>query len=74
MFDFSAERTLQSVDESLARLGLEYVDVIQVGFMCLKLKCLGSCPEIAKLISSFVKIRSFDYPSALRGLSDCKFL
>ncbi|BFY99010.1 hypothetical protein BsWGS_02050 [Bradybaena similaris] len=30
MFDFSAERTLQSVDESLQRLGLEYVDVIQV--------------------------------------------
>ena len=31
MFDFSAERTIQSVEESLERLGLEYVDVIQVG-------------------------------------------
>lgn len=30
MFDFSAERTLASVDESLARLRLPYVDVIQV--------------------------------------------
>jgi len=30
MFDFSAERTLQSVEESLKRLGLEYIDVIQV--------------------------------------------
>ncbi|XP_059146691.1 uncharacterized protein LOC131934638 isoform X2 [Physella acuta] len=30
MFDFSAERTLASVDESLQRLGLDYVDVIQV--------------------------------------------
>lgn len=30
MFDFSAERTLQSVDESLTRLGLDYVDIIQV--------------------------------------------
>ena len=30
MFDFSAERTLQSVDESLKRLGLDYIDVIQV--------------------------------------------
>lgn len=30
MFDFSAERTLQSVDESLQRLGLEYIDIIQV--------------------------------------------
>ncbi|KAK2570302.1 L-galactose dehydrogenase [Acropora cervicornis] len=30
MFDFSAERTLQSVDESLKRLGVEYLDIIQV--------------------------------------------
>lgn len=30
MFDFSAERTLRSVDDSLARMGLEYVDIIQV--------------------------------------------
>jgi L-galactose dehydrogenase len=30
MFDFSAERTIRSVDESLQRLGLDYVDIIQV--------------------------------------------
>ncbi|KAL4222889.1 hypothetical protein ACF0H5_018929 [Mactra antiquata] len=30
MFDFRAERVIRSVDESLQRLGLEYVDVIQV--------------------------------------------
>nr|CAB3267101.1 L-galactose dehydrogenase [Phallusia mammillata] len=30
MFDFSAERVIQSVDESLSRLGLDYVDIIQV--------------------------------------------
>lgn len=30
MFDFRAERVLQSVDESLQRLGLEYIDIIQV--------------------------------------------
>ncbi|KAK3109078.1 hypothetical protein FSP39_022627 [Pinctada imbricata] len=30
MFDFRAERTLQSVDESLQRLGLDSVDIIQV--------------------------------------------
>eukprot|EP01062_Namystynia_karyoxenos_P075155 TRINITY_DN72354_c0_g1_i1.p1 TRINITY_DN72354_c0_g1~~TRINITY_DN72354_c0_g1_i1.p1 ORF type:complete len:398 (+),score=129.13 TRINITY_DN72354_c0_g1_i1:78-1196(+) len=30
MFDWSKERTLQSVDESLKRLGLDYVDVMQV--------------------------------------------
>jgi L-galactose dehydrogenase len=28
-FDFSAERTLQSIDESLGRLGVDYVDIIQ---------------------------------------------
>ena len=32
MFDFSAERTLQSVHESLKRLGLDYIDIIQVHF------------------------------------------
>jgi len=30
MFDFSAERVLQSIDESLKLLGVEYIDVIQV--------------------------------------------
>jgi len=30
MFDFSAEKTLASVDESLKKLGLDYVDIIQV--------------------------------------------
>ncbi|XP_067650359.1 uncharacterized protein [Haliotis asinina] len=30
MFDFSAERTIKSVDESLARLGVDYIDIIQV--------------------------------------------
>ncbi|XP_013791321.2 L-galactose dehydrogenase-like, partial [Limulus polyphemus] len=29
MFDFSAERTIQSVEESLEKLGVDYVDVIQ---------------------------------------------
>lgn len=29
MFDFSYERTIRSVDESLGKLGLSYVDVIQ---------------------------------------------
>merc|ERR1711937_1053670 len=30
MFDFRYERTLQSIDESLERTGLEYIDCIQV--------------------------------------------
>jgi aryl-alcohol dehydrogenase-like predicted oxidoreductase len=29
-FDFSYERTLRSIDESLARLGVDYIDTIQV--------------------------------------------
>ena len=32
MFDFSGERTLQSVDETLKRLGLDYIDIIQIHF------------------------------------------
>nr|XP_002739218.2 PREDICTED: L-galactose dehydrogenase-like [Saccoglossus kowalevskii] len=30
MFDFTAERTMRSVNESLQRLGLNYVDIIQI--------------------------------------------
>ena len=30
MFDFTAERTLRSIDESLHRMKLDYVDVLQV--------------------------------------------
>ena len=33
MFDFRAERVIKSVDESLERLGLTYIDVIQVCIM-----------------------------------------
>lgn len=31
MFDFSRQKTLESVDHSLKLLGLDYVDIIQVG-------------------------------------------
>jgi aryl-alcohol dehydrogenase-like predicted oxidoreductase len=31
MFDFTREKTLESVDHSLKLLGLDYVDIIQVG-------------------------------------------
>lgn len=30
MFDYSAERVARSVEESLARMGLDYIDCIQV--------------------------------------------
>lgn len=33
MFDFSAERTAAGVDNTLALLGLDYVDLIQVKLM-----------------------------------------
>ena len=33
MFDFSAEKVIRSVDESLARLRLPFVDIIQVEYI-----------------------------------------
>ena len=35
MFDFSAERTLRSVDESLMRLKTDHIDIIQVNLFCI---------------------------------------
>ncbi|CAH1983236.1 unnamed protein product [Acanthoscelides obtectus] len=32
MFDFSAEKSKRSIEDSLSRLGTDYVDVIQVSF------------------------------------------
>ena len=48
MFDFSAERTLQSVDDSLRYLGLDYVDIIQVsnhGIVTLEHMSFGDKPR-----------------------------
>ena len=50
MFDFSAERTIQSVNESLARMGVEYVDVIQVVWVFVSLPLLHY--KLYQLISS----------------------
>lgn len=33
MFDFRAERVIASVEESLGRLGVEYIDCIQVALL-----------------------------------------
>lgn len=30
MFDFTREKTIRSVEQSLERLGVEYIDLIQV--------------------------------------------
>lgn len=47
MFDFTAERTLKSVDESLSKLGVDYFDVLQVvGMSLFPLKFLHCFIEI----------------------------
>lgn len=47
MFDFTAERTLKSVDESLSKLGVDYFDVLQViGMSLFPLKFLRCLIEI----------------------------
>ena len=43
MFDFSAERTLRSVDESLARLGVDCIDIIQVCVCVCVCVCVYVC-------------------------------
>lgn len=47
MFDFSATKTIESVDKSLKLLGLEYVDVIQVTYTII-------CCNNISLIKSFI--------------------
>ena len=43
MFDFRGERVIQSVDESLQRLGVEYLDVVQVCYGFSMLFIAGYC-------------------------------
>lgn len=43
-FDFSAERVVRSVDESLERLGLEFIDIIQVKIGRNQTNCQGVVP------------------------------
>jgi aryl-alcohol dehydrogenase-like predicted oxidoreductase len=42
MFDFSAERITRSVDESLARMGVDYIDCIQVLSRVFCARCIAS--------------------------------
>ena len=59
MFDFSAERTLQSVEESLKRLGLEYIDVIQVQKTLFMLDSFGNSSTFTPLSRDcFVEVSS----------------
>ena len=54
MFDFSAEKTRQSVEQSLKWLGLEYVDVIQIHDIefaaNLDIILYETLPELEKLV------------------------
>jgi len=55
MFDFTRERVLRSVDESLTRLGVDYVDVIQVHDVefCLSLEQL-----VAHTLPALLEVRA----------------
>ena len=51
MFDFTYERTIASVKQSLARLQLDYIDVIQVGNDASSGRVLdGGCMPVARLL------------------------
>ncbi|XP_065834655.1 uncharacterized protein [Oscarella lobularis] len=53
MFDFSAERTLRSIDQSLERLKIDYVDLLQVHdpefAPSLKMVCEETIPTLQKI-------------------------
>ena len=51
MFDFRGERVIQSVDESLQRLGVEYLDVVQVNIV-----------DFKNVFVSVLRILYFYYP------------
>lgn len=53
MFDFSAEATKRSVEKSLQKLGLEYVDIIQV-------KLIRITIYMYKLLLSFVRFTTLN--------------
>ena len=64
MFDFSAERTIQSVDESLERMGVEYVDIIQVYRMLpLSVMAFVALPRKSNIILPAKTVRKIIFPS-----------
>ena len=60
MFDFRAERVIKSVDESLERMGLSYVDLIQVHDMefapSLDIIINETLPALQKVLFLFICI------------------
>lgn len=80
MFDFSAERVQRSVRESLARLKLEYVDIIQVhdvefcagGVDQIVHETLPALQEIVKAgLARFIGITGYDQHLLLTILERC---
>lgn len=55
MFDYSAERVTRSVEESLARMGLDYIDCIQVRHCVLLVFTRKMMRLIHATVMSFLK-------------------
>ena len=71
MFDFSRQKTLQSVDYSLKLLGLDYVDIIQVGLYSYVTKSAKTFIKFcAPLV--FTQYKSLVYTQFFKWLRDTK--
>lgn len=69
MFDFRAEKVIRSVDESLQRLGLDYVDVIQVCILILNNNVEESF--ITKILLFLIKIFFNIWPTNFGQTCQC---
>jgi len=73
MFDFSRQKTLESVQHSLKLLGLDYVDIIQVGLY-------SYATKFAKIFikfcapSVFTQYKTLAYTQLFKWLRDIKLL
>lgn len=71
MFDFSRQKTLESVDHSLKLLGLDYVDIIQVGlYSCATKFAKTSVKFCAPLV--FTQYKTLVYTQFFKWLRDIK--
>jgi hypothetical protein len=68
MFDFSRDKTLESVDHSLKLLGLDYVDIIQVGlYSYAKRNFIKFCATLV-----FTQYKTLVYTQFSKCLTDIK--
>jgi len=71
MFDFSRQKTLESVDHSLKLLGLDYVDIIQVGLYSYATKFAKTFIKFcASLV--FTQYKTLVYTQRFKWLRDIK--